>query len=315
MTRADPPRLRLAVTTSSETFDRLTARLAPHDIDVVHVDPTARVVPVDADDSPFPPVDVGWVYPSRLMEGAVLDAHLDVPWVNGRDVVVASRNKAGVLATLSAAGVDTPDTALVSNPADEDDVLAAAERVGYPLVVKPNSATRGTGIAKVADPDSLLGVTDYLDLVHDYRATGDKSYLLQEYLPGARDYRAMVVDGRCVGAVERRLPDDALATGRWKHNVHRGAEAVAADLPDRHRALAERAAAAVGGGLLGVDLLETDGRLVVSETNARPTVDDAAKYDDGFDGRVAALVKRAASNAAGGDSVVDRGGNGTATDG
>jgi ribosomal protein S6--L-glutamate ligase len=147
------------------------------------------------------------------------------------------------------------------------------------------------GVTKVGDPDSLSGVTDYLSLVHDYRATADKSFLVQEYLPAARDYRAMVVDGEFVGAVERRLPTDG---DRWKHNVHRGAEAVGVDLPARHRQLAERTAEVLGIPYLGVDLLETDDRVVVNETNARPTVDEATKYEPDFYDRLAASIKETA---------------------
>ncbi|MFC6787453.1 RimK family alpha-L-glutamate ligase [Halobaculum halobium] len=303
------PDIRLAVTTRAETFERLRERLAPHDIAVEHVQPDERVLRVaggdvdrDADansDSEgadeFAGFDAGWVYPSRLMEGAVVDARLGVPWVNGRDAVLASRNKAGALARLADAGLPVPTTRLVSNPADDEAVLAAADEVGYPLVVKPNSATRGVGVARVSDPDSLLGVTDYLDLVHDYRATGDKSYLLQEYLPDATDYRVMVLDGDYAGAVERRLPEAALAAGNWKHNVHRGAVAEGVDLPGAARRLAERAAETLAIPLLGVDLLESEGRLVVSETNARPTIDAAEKYRDGFDASLATLVRRTAN--------------------
>ena len=152
------------------------------------------------------------------------------------------------------------------------------------------------GVAKAADLDSLLGIVDYLNLIHDYRATGDKSYLVQEYLPNARDYRVMVVDGECVGGVERRLPE-SLAEGRWKHNVHRGARATGVELPAEHRQLAEEVAAELEISYLGVDLLETDGRLVVNETNARPTVDSATKYDDGFYDRLAGLIKDTAAEA------------------
>ncbi|MFB9825788.1 ATP-grasp domain-containing protein [Halobaculum roseum] len=308
---ADPD-LRLAVTTRAETFERLRERLAPHGIAVEHVRPDERVLRVagaDSDDpdrgtgdragdalpDEFAGFDAGWVYPSRLMEGAVIDTRLGVPWVNDREAVLASRNKAGSLARLADAGLPTPETRLVSNPVDDDAVLAAAAEIGYPLVVKPNSTTRGVGVAKVSDPDSLLGVTDYLDLVHDYRATGDKSYLLQAFLPDATDYRAMVLDGEYAGAVERRLPEAALAEGKWKHNVHRGAVAERVDLPEEARRLAERAAEALSIPLLGVDLLESDGRFVVSETNARPTIDAAEKYREGFDADLAALVRRTAT--------------------
>jgi ribosomal protein S6--L-glutamate ligase len=137
-------------------------------------------------------------------------------------------------------------------------------------------------------------VTDYLDLVHDFRATGDRSYLLQEYLPDARDYRAMVVDGEYAGAVERRLPSAETDAGRWKHNVHRGAIAEGISLRPEARELAERAAAALDIDYLGVDLLETADRLVVNETNARPTVDEVTKYEPGFYDRLAGLIRMTA---------------------
>ena len=288
--------LRLAVATQQETFERIRDPLADRGIEVVPLRASERTLSLTEPD--LPSVDAGLVFPSRLMEGGAVSAALDVPWVNDRESILTSRNKAGVLAALSAADIPVPDTTLVSNPVDDDAVATAAEtlRSGSheELVVKPNSTSRGVGVARVGDPDSLLGVTDYLDLVHDFRATGDRSYLLQEYLPDARDYRAMVVDGEYAGAVERRLPEEQTAAGHWKHNVHRGAVAEGVSLPDEARALAEEAAAVLGIDYLGVDLLETDDRLVVNETNARPTVDDATKYEPGFYDRLAGLIRKTA---------------------
>lgn len=289
--------LRLAVATQQETYERIRDPLADRDIEVVPLQASERTLSLTAPD--LPSVDVGLVFPSRLMEGGAVSAALDVPWVNDREAILTSRNKAGVLAALSAADIPVPDTTLVSNPVDDDAVAAAAAdlRTGpdEELVVKPNSTTRGVGIARVGDPDSLLGVTDYLDLVHDFRATGDRSYLLQEYLPDARDYRAMVVDGEYAGAVERRLPDERTEAGHWKHNVHRGAVAEGVSLPEEARELAEATAAVLGIDYLGVDLLETENRLVVNETNARPTVDDATKYEPDFYDRLAGLVRKTAN--------------------
>ena len=296
--------LRLAVTTNAETFARVREPLADRGIDTAHLQAKERAIPLtdsavaataEADDDTATAFDVGLVYPGRLMEGAAITAGLEIPWVNDREAVLTSRNKSGVLAALDAADIPVPHSVMLSNPVAESAVVDAVAGLSFPVVVKPNSATRGVGVAKASDIDSLLGVVDYLDLIHDFRATGDKSYLIQEYLPDARDYRAMVIDGDCVGGVQRRLPAD-LAEGRWKHNVHRGAEATGVDLPESHRRRAERAAAALDIPYLGVDLLETDDRLVVNETNARPTVDTADKYDDGFYDRLAERIHDTAEN-------------------
>jgi len=280
--------LGLAVANDAETFERMRGPLAERGIRAEHVSVRERVTRLS--EPPVDPArfDAGFVFPGRLMEGGVVDAFLDVPWVNDRAAVLRSRNKAGAVAALADAGVPVPETVYVSNPTDEDEVRAAFEAFDAPVVVKPNSTTRGVGVTKVHDADSLSGVTDYLDLVHDYRATGDKSYLVQEYLPDAADYRVMVLDGEVVGAVRRSAPDG------WKHNVHRGADAAGVELSDELRGLAVDAAEALDIDFLGVDVLVSGERAVVNETNARPTIDDAAKYEDGFYDRLAALVEQTA---------------------
>jgi ribosomal protein S6--L-glutamate ligase len=296
--------LRLAVTTRAETFERVQTPLADRGIEVAHVDVAERTLPLAPAHEEFAGFDVGFVYPSRAMEGGVADAYLAIPWVNDREAVLRSRNKAGVLARLARAGLPVPQSTLVSNPVDDAAVADALADFEYPVVVKPNSTTRGTGVTVAPDLDAALGVTDYLELVHDYRATGDRSYLLQEYLPDARDFRAMVIEGTYVGAVERRLSAADRERGRWKHNVHRGAVARGVDLPARARRLAERTAETLGIDWLGVDLLATGAddpatdpdaataeAFLVNETNARPTVDEATKYEDGFYDRLAALIE------------------------
>ena len=279
------PDLRLALATRAETFDRVREPLADRGIEVGYLPTTGRTRRLDpaSVDERF---DVGLVFPARAMEGGAVSALFDLPWVNDREAVLRSRNKAETYARCARADLPVPDTRLVSNPADEEALADAVAGLDWPVVVKPNSTTRGIGVTKCHDLDSFLGVADYLSLIHEFPATGDRSFLVQEFLSGARDYRAMVVDGAYAGAVERR------SAGGWKHNVHRGAEAVGVDLPDEARRLAEEAAAALSADWLGVDLLRTGDRWVVNETNARPTVDDEEKYEAGFYDRLAELVRR-----------------------
>lgn len=320
--------LRLAVTTRADTYQRMQSPLAERGIEVGHLPTSQRIQPLDADVEETTRFDVGFVFPPRLPEGGVADAMHSMSWVNDREAVLRSRHKGETLARLATADLPVPETVVVSNPVEESDLVAAFQRFDPPVVVKPNATTRGVGVAKAHDLDSFLGLCDYLGLVHDYRATGDRSFLVQEFLADARDYRAMVVDGRVVGGVERHLPDlDSTAGGpnqdtqpadsnqdspaggpikeqqadpsdeegpdarRWKHNVHRGASATGVDLPDDVRDLAARAAATLEVPWLGVDVLVAGDRTVVTETNARPTIDDATKYEAGFWDDVAALVR------------------------
>jgi len=292
--------LRLAVATNAETYERMQTPLADRGVEADVIETAERSIHVTGDDENGAgqfgdSFDVGFVFPPRLAEGGVADALLDVPWVNDRECILRSRRKGETLARLSRAGLPTPETVVVSNPVGESvlkDVFAGFEP---PVVVKPNSTTRGVGVALAEDLDSFLGICDYLDLVHDYRATGDQSFLVQEFLPDAQDFRVMLIDGKVVGAVERRLPEAALAAGQWKHNVHRGAEATGVDLDEElgeeARAVTEAAAEALDIPWLGVDLLVTDDRVVVNETNARPTIDETTKYESGFWDDLASLIR------------------------
>ncbi|WP_114577019.1 RimK family alpha-L-glutamate ligase [Saliphagus sp. LR7] len=289
--------LELAVANREETFERMADPLAERGIAVRHVPVRERTTSLA--DPPWSPeeFDAGFVFPGRVMEGGVATALLSVPWLNGREAVMTSRNKGEVLARLERAGLPVPDSVYVSSQVDPGKLLEAFERFEPPVVVKPNSTTRGIGVARAGDADSFLGICDYLSMVHDYHATGDKSFLVQEYLPDAVDYRVMVLEGEYVGAVERRLPEPARAAGQWKHNVHRGAEATGIDLPAELRDLAEAVAAELEIPFLGVDLLVTDERAVVNETNARPTIDRATKYEPEFYDRLAGAIEATADRA------------------
>jgi ribosomal protein S6--L-glutamate ligase len=286
----------LAVATKAETYKRMSQPLADRGIETETVATAERSIRVTGSsvsagrqfDDRF---DVGFVFPPRLAEGGVADALLGVPWVNDRERVLRSRQKGETLARLSRAGLPTPETVVVSNPVGEAVLKDTFKGFDPPVVVKPNTTTRGIGVALANDLDSFLGICDYLGLVHDYQATGDRSFLVQEFVPEARDFRVMLIDGEVVGAVERRLPDDALAAGQWKHNVHRGAKATGVDLGREARETAEAAAEALDIPWLGVDLLVTDDRIVVNETNARPTIDEATKYEPGFWDDLAALIR------------------------
>ena len=287
--------LRMAVTTEAETYHRLGELLPEYGIEVDHLAVDERIIPLSPSDSPWDldGYDLGYVYPNRLMEGGVVDAMMDLPWVNDRDAVLRSRNKAGVIATVAAAGLPTPESVLISNPVSQGERVTAFERFDGPVVVKPNSTTRGVGVSRVDDVDSFVGVTDYLDLIHSYPATGDRSYLVQEFVPAARDLRVMVIDGEYVGAVERAQPADK--RDHWKHNVHYGATATATTPDPAIQSLAEQVATVLDIPFLGVDLLVTDDGPVVSETNARPTIDDLEKYEPDFLERFVALLQRTAT--------------------
>jgi glutathione synthase/RimK-type ligase-like ATP-grasp enzyme len=117
---------------------------------------------------------------------------------------------------------------------------------------------------------------------------------VQELIPPlGHDLRLVVAGGSVAGAVKRVAPP-----GEWRTNVALGAIREPVVPPPIACELAVAAAAAIGGDLVGVDLLPLGPRrYVVLEINA--AVDFTSDYsvgEDVFDGVVSALVRRAGTS-------------------
>ena len=124
---------------------------------------------------------------------------------HGRRVVNASRaldleiSKARQYAALEAAGIRTPDTALVAGK--ELLVETAHQRFGaVPFILKPNRGGKGLGVRLFQSPNAL---GDYLDSA-DYEPPVDGLHLLQQYVraPVPLITRAEFVGGRFMYAVD-----------------------------------------------------------------------------------------------------------------
>jgi glutathione synthase/RimK-type ligase-like ATP-grasp enzyme len=117
-----------------------------------------------------------------------------------------------------------------------------------------------------------------------YEATGAVAQKL--VAPRGYDLRLIVAAGRVVGAVRR-----VAAPGEWRTNVALGARREPIVPPAEACAVAVRAAAAVGGSLVGVDLLPADiGTWVVLEVNGAVDFTSAYSFaDDVFAAAGAAL--------------------------
>jgi [lysine-biosynthesis-protein LysW]--L-2-aminoadipate ligase len=175
--------------------------------------------------------------------------------VNAASVIETCGDKAATSAALAAASVPQPRT-VVAFGADE--VLAACDDLGWPVVIKPVVGSWGRMVARCRDADAVEALLEHK------RVLGGPShqvFYLQEHVdkPG-RDLRAFVVGDRVVAAIAREGDD-------WRTNTARGAVVRALPLDDDLRDVALRAARAVGGGVLAVDLLESERGLLVCEVN------------------------------------------------
>ncbi|HXY37880.1 MAG TPA: RimK family alpha-L-glutamate ligase [Planctomycetaceae bacterium] len=159
-------------------------------------------------------------------------------------------------ARLQRAGLTVPATVVCETAAD---ALAAFERLGGDVVVKPIFGSEGRGIVRVSDPEIALRTFRTLERI------GAVLYLQRFIENEGFDVRALVLDGRVLGAMRRR------ANGDFRANVSCRGTAEPHAATQREAGAAQAAAAATGTRLAGVDLLYgRDGTCYVIEVNAVP---------------------------------------------
>lgn len=154
------------------------------------------------------------------------------------------------------AGIPQPHTRVAFTPRS---AMQAIEDVKYPAVLKPVTGSWGRLLARVHNRDSAEAILEHRQTLGDYN---HHTYYVQEYVdkPG-RDIRAFVVGDRTIAAIYRE-------SNHWITNTARGGLAKNCPVTEALNEICARAAQAVGGGILAVDLLEdAGGNFVVNEIN------------------------------------------------
>ena len=174
--------------------------------------------------------------------------------INSPRAIERTVDKFWTSALLEQCGIATPETVVCERP---EDAIEAFRRL-QDVIVKPLFGSMGLGMVRVQDEEMAFRVFRTLEQI---RAV----YYLQRTVDhDGVDVRAFVIGGNLFAAIERR------ASG-WRTNLARGAAAQAIKLPEDAKALALRAAAAVGADYAGVDLIkDRDGRTHVLEVNGIP---------------------------------------------
>jgi tetrahydromethanopterin:alpha-L-glutamate ligase len=185
-------------------------------------------------------------------------AALGVPVMNPPRAIEAAVDKYLTLALLEAGGLPVPPTWAGESA---DDALAAFDRLGGDVVIKPLFGSEGRGLVRASDREIAWRI------VHSIARLGSVLYLQRMVRHPGYDLRAFVLRGEVIGAMRRHAPAD-----EWRTNVSLGGRAEATRLePDAAR-LALAAARAIGAEMAGIDLIpDLDrGCLVVLEVNAVP---------------------------------------------
>ena len=178
-----------------------------------------------------------------------------IPVVNDAETARLCADKVETSLVLEAAGVPTPATTVAFTT---ESALEAIEAFGYPCVLKPVVGSWGRLLAKIDSRSAAEAILEHKATLGHYE---HKVFYVQEFVdkPG-RDVRVLAVDGEPVGAMAR-------SSDHWLTNAATGAETDPFTLDEEATELVAAASEAVGGGLLGVDLMETGEGYTVHEVN------------------------------------------------
>lgn len=177
------------------------------------------------------------------------------------------RDKARMKDCLRAAGVPCARHALV---ADRDSAIEFAERVGFPLVVKPPAGAGGKGTWRIDDPAQLA------ELLDRHPPNPNNLTLIEEFVRGTEySFDSVMIDGQLVWhSISRYMPSplDVLENPwiQWCVMLPRDISGAEFD-PIRDAGEAALHALGMTTGLSHMEWFRlADGRIAISEVGARP---------------------------------------------
>ena len=176
--------------------------------------------------------------------------------INTAQVADNCGNKIVMTSALSAYDVPSPRTMIAYTP---ESALQAIDELGYPVVLKPAIGSWGRLLSKVNDREAAEAILEHKQTLGNYQHS---IFYIQEYInKPMRDIRAFVVGDETICAIYRSSP-------HWITNTARGGGASNCPVTPELNDLCVRAAKAMGGGVVAIDVLEDPDRgLLINEVN------------------------------------------------
>ena len=160
---------------------------------------------------------------------------------------------------LAANDLPVPSTMLVKFPVD---AAVVEKQLGFPVVVKTLSGSRGKGVYLSESRQKFL---DLMQLIEASNA--DASIILQQFVSDSygRDLRVFTVGGRAVACMRRTARENG-----FKANFSAGGEVERFEISPEVEWLASKASAVLGLDIAGVDLLFDGDHFKICEVNSSP---------------------------------------------
>jgi [lysine-biosynthesis-protein LysW]--L-2-aminoadipate ligase len=192
---------------------------------------------------------------SRALYALKLLNDAGITTVNTYRVADNCGNKIITSSLLARDNVPSPRTLVAFTP---ESAIQAIEEVGYPAVLKPAVGSWGRLLSLVSDRYAAEAILEHKEVLGSYHHS---IFYVQEYINKPnRDIRSFVVGDECICAIYRY-------SDHWLTNTARGGRAENCPVTDELAEISMAAARAVGGGVVAIDLLESERGLLVNEVN------------------------------------------------
>lgn len=192
---------------------------------------------------------------SRALHAIKLFESAGVKCVNSFNVATTCGDKLLTSISLSEANVPQPEVRVAFT---EESALNEIEEMGYPVVLKPAVGSWGRLLSKINDRDAAESILEHKTVLGSYHHS---IFYIQKYIDKkGRDIRTFVIGNECIAAIYRSSP-------HWITNTARGGKAENCKITDEIFRLSVDAAKAVGGGVVAIDIFESDSGLMVNEVN------------------------------------------------
>lgn len=184
--------------------------------------------------------------------------NLGIRTVNSARSSILCNNKTLTTQILEKNNLPVPETVLAFS---QEQALAAAEKIGFPVVVKPVWGSWGRLISKADTYEALEAILEHKAALGSPQHS---IFYLQKFIfkPG-RDIRVFIVGGKAIAAMYR-------VSEHWLTNTAKGAVPQHMELNKEIAELVEKAARVLGVEIAGVDLVEYEKGYLFFEINATP---------------------------------------------
>lgn len=178
--------------------------------------------------------------------------------INSSSIIDTCGNKLKTSLKLAQNNIPTPKTHFAFSVEGFKELLT---EIGYPKVLKPIVGSWGRGVFPLRNQELANMI---LEIREEDTNPLSRIYYVQEMIKRPpRDIRCIVIGNKLITSVYRYSADD-----EWRTNVARGGRTEIAPITKELEDIVIKTSEAIGGGILGVDLMEDlDNGLVVHEVN------------------------------------------------